>query len=70
MGNRGIVKPETFLRLPEMPVNHVFEIVFGGGEAKTALRAAGAPCFRRFRAKRPIPLLFRCKREKFLCNRG
>ncbi len=27
LGNQGIVKPETFLRLPEMPANHVFEIV-------------------------------------------
>ena len=27
MGNRGIVKPETFLRLPEVSANHVFEIV-------------------------------------------
>src|SRR5215471_16736949 len=27
MGNRGIVKPETFLRLLEVPANHVFEIV-------------------------------------------
>ena len=26
MGNRGIVKPETFLRLPEVSANHVFEI--------------------------------------------
>jgi hypothetical protein len=27
MGNRRIVKPETFFRLPELPANHVFEIV-------------------------------------------
>jgi hypothetical protein len=27
MGNRGIVKPETFLRLPEVSANHIFEIV-------------------------------------------
>jgi hypothetical protein len=30
MGNRGIVKPETFLRLPEVSANHVFEIVDAG----------------------------------------
>src|SRR5690242_14072953 len=27
MGNGGIVKPETFLRLPEVSANHVFEVV-------------------------------------------
>src|ERR1700680_307518 len=27
MGNRGIVKPEAVLRLPEVSANHVFEIV-------------------------------------------
>ena len=27
VGNRGIVKSETVLRLPEMPANHVLEIV-------------------------------------------
>jgi len=27
MGNRGIVKPETFLRVSDVPADHVFEIV-------------------------------------------
>ena len=27
MGDRGIVKPETFFRLSEVPANHVLEIV-------------------------------------------
>ena len=37
VGSRGIVKPETLLRLPEVPTNHVFKI----GDVDLGVRIEG-----------------------------
>jgi hypothetical protein len=56
MANRGIVKPETFLRLPEMPANHVFEIV----DADHYVRVEGIDIVHRDKPGRHVPFVPTC----------
>jgi hypothetical protein len=58
MGNRGIVKPETFLRLPETPANHVFEIV----DADYYVRVEGIDIVHRDKPGRHAPASCRITR--------
>jgi len=53
MGNRGIVKPETFLRLLEVPANHVYKIV----DADHYVRVEGIWIIQGNKPARHIPLV-------------
>jgi hypothetical protein len=53
MGNRRIVKPETFLRLPEVSSNHVFEIV----DVNYCARIEGIGIIHRDESARHVPFV-------------
>jgi hypothetical protein len=56
MGNWGIVKPETVLRLPEMPANHVLEIV----DADHCVRIESIRIIHRDKSTRHVPFVPTC----------
>jgi hypothetical protein len=53
MGNRRIVRPETFLRLPEVPANHVFEII----DVDHCVRIEGIEIIQRDESARHVPFV-------------
>jgi hypothetical protein len=56
MGNRGIVKSETFLRLLEVSANHIFEIV----DADHCVRVEGIWIIHRDKPARHVPFVPTC----------
>src|SRR5215472_9557961 len=56
VGNRGIVKPETFLRLPEVPADHVFKI----GDVDLGARIEGIGIIHRDKPACHVPFVPTC----------